>query len=330
MINRMKAIQVRTNGGPEVMEFVELADPTPGPGQAAVKLHAVGINFVDIYHRTGLYPVSLPAVLGAEGAGEISAIGPGVTGVKVGDRVASASLQGAYAQYAVAAVDRLVALPNAIDFDTAAAVMLQGMTAHYLVNDTYPLKSGETCLVHAAAGGVGLLLVQLAKRSGARVIGTVSTEAKAELARHAGADEVILYTQMDFADEVKRITGGEGVEVVYDSVGKTTFERSLTCLKPRGYLVLYGQSSGKVPPFDPGILSQGGSLFLTRPSLGDYTADRASLERRASEILRLTAEGKLDVRIGARFPLADAAAAHRSLEGRQTTGKVLLVPSEAR
>ena len=322
----MKAIQIRSTGGPEVMELVELPEPSPGPGQAVVKLHAIGVNFVDVYHRVGIYPSPLPLVLGSEGAGEVTAVGTGVAGLRVGDRVVSSSIPGAYAEHAAVPADRLVPVPKSISYETAAAVILQGMTAHYLVNDTYPLKKGESCLIHAAAGGVGLLLVQLAKRAGARVIGTVSTEEKAALAREAGADEVILYGQVDFAQEVKRLTDGAGVEVVYDSVGKTTFDRSLTCLKPRGYLVLYGQSSGKVPPFDPGILSQGGSLFLTRPSLGNYTADRAGLERRSSEIFRLTAQGKLKVHIGATFALAEAPAAHRSLEGRKTTGKVLLVP----
>lgn len=326
MINRMKAIQIRTAGGPEVMELVDLPDPNAGPGQAVVKLHAIGVNFIDVYHRTGLYPVSLPAVLGEEGAGEILSTGPGVSGLKVGDRVAYTSVSGSYSEQVVVPAERLVALPKGIDYESSAALMLQGMTAHYLSHDTYPLKKGDTCLVHAAAGGVGLLLVQLAKRAGARVIGTVSTEEKAALARGAGADEVILYTEVDFADEVKRMTNGAGVEVVYDSVGRTTFDRSITCLKPRGYIVLFGQSSGKVEPFDPGVLSRGGSLYLTRPSLGNYIPDRGSLERRAAEVFRLSAQGKLTVRIGATFPLAEAAAAHRSLEGRKTTGKVLLVP----
>lgn len=326
MINRVKAVQIRVTGGPEVMEITELAEPAAGPKQAVVELHAIGVNFIDVYHRSGLYPVPLPSVLGEEGAGEVVAVGAGVPGIKVGDRVAYTSVSGAYAERTVVPAERLVILPKAITYETAAALMLQGTTAHYLAHDTYPLRKGETCLVHAAAGGVGLLLIQLAKRCGARVIGTVSTEEKAALAREAGADEVILYETVDFADEVKRMTKGEGVEVVYDSVGKTTFARSLSCLKPRGYVVLFGQSSGKVDPFDPGILSRSGSLYLTRPTLGNYIPDRASLARRASDLFRLTGQGKLKVRIGATFPLSEAAEAHRSLEGRKTTGKVLLIP----
>lgn len=308
------------------MKLVELSNPTPGPAEAVVRLHACGVNFVDTYRRSGLYPISLPHIPGDEGAGEVIAVGSEVASVKVGDRVAYAGGPGSYAEQAVVPARMLVTLPDAVDFETAAALMLQGLTAHYLVNSTYALTRGESCLIHAAAGGVGLLLVQLAKAKGARVIGTVSTQEKARLAREAGADEVILYTEHDFVQEVKRITNDAGVEVVYDSVAKTTFEGSLACLKPRGYLVLFGQSSGKVGPFDPTILMGAGSLFLTRPTLSDYIPDRRSLEERSSEILDLVANGKLDVHIGARFPLAEAAEAHRSLEGRTTTGKVLLIP----
>jgi len=326
MINRMRAIQISEFGGPEVMRLTDLPEPTLGSTDVLVKLHASGVNFIDTYHRTGLYPVALPFVLGEEGAGEVVALGSRVRGVRVGDRVAYASVSGSYAELAAVPADRIVPLPKSIDYETGAAAMLQGMTAHYLVNSTYPLKRGEACLVHAAAGGVGLLLVQMAKMKGAKVIGTVSTEEKARLAKEAGADEIILYRQVDFADELKRLTDGDGVEVVYDSVGKDTFDRSLTCLKPRGYLVLFGQSSGKVDHFDPSILSRNGSLFLTRPSLPHYVADRAGLERRATEVMRMISARKLKVRVGASFPLADAAEAHRSLEGRKTTGKVLLVP----
>lgn len=326
MINHMKAIQINQTGGPEVMRLVDLPTPSPGESEVVVKLDACGVNFIDTYHRTGLYPVSLPHVLGEEGAGEVAEIGSRVTSFRKGDRVAYCSISGSYAEYAAVPADRLVKLPQAMEYQTAAALMLQGMTAHYLVNSTFPLKQGDTCVVHAAAGGVGLLLVQLAKLKGARVIGTASTEEKANLAREAGADEVILYSQEDFAEAVARMTNGQGVEVVYDSVGRTTFEGSLACLKPRGMLVLFGQSSGKVTSFDPSVLSQRGSLFLTRPSLGNYVADRNSLEARASEIFQLAASKTLKVRVGATFALADAREAHLSLEGRKTTGKVLLVP----
>jgi NADPH2:quinone reductase len=300
--------------------------PEPGPGEARVKLEAAGVNYIDIYHRTGQYKGALPLTLGQEGAGVVEAVGPNVTEVKPGDRVAYASQQGSYAEYQVVSSWRLVPVPAAISTQQAAAVMLQGMTAHYLCHSTYPLRPGDTALVHAAAGGVGLLLVQMAKRCGARVLGTVSTEEKAHLAREAGADEVILYTQTDFEAEVKRLTGGKGVSVVYDSVGKTTFDKGLNCLRPRGYMVLFGQSSGAVPPLDPQVLNAKGALFLTRPTLGFYTADRQELQSRTNDLFAWMASGELKVRIDRTFPLAQAAEAHRHMEGRQSKGKVLLIP----
>lgn len=322
----MRAIRVHEYGGPEAMRVEELPTPTPGAGQALVRLEAVGVNFIDVYQRSGLYKGALPFTLGLEGSGVVEAAGPGVSEVRVGDRVAYTGVPGAYAEHAVVPAARLVTLPAGLGARDGAAAMLQGMTAHYLVRATYPLKAGETCLIHAAAGGVGLLLCQLAKQVGARVIGTVSTEAKARLAREAGADEVILYTQQDFLAEVKRLTDGRGVQVVYDSVGKTTFEKGLDCLAPRGYMVLYGQSSGPVPALDPNTLNTKGSLFLTRPSLFHHVSTREELLQRAGEVLGWIAAGKLRLRIGATFPLAEAAEAHRQLEGRQTTGKVLLLP----
>jgi NADPH2:quinone reductase len=322
----MKAIRVHRYGGPEAMTVEEVPLPKPAEGHALVRLQAIGINFIDIYQRMGLYPVPLPFTPGNEGAGTVEETGPGVAEVARGDKVAYAGALGSYAEYAVVPAWRLVPLPEGIAPETAAALMLQGMTAHYLSHDTYPLRPGEACLVHAAAGGVGLLLVQMAKRRGARVIGTVSTREKAGLARAAGADEVILYTEQDFETEVKRLTGGGGVQAVYDSVGQTTFEKSLNCLASRGYMVLYGQSSGPVPPFDPQGLSARGGLFLTRPSLAHYTRDRQELLSRAGEVLAWAAGGLLDVRIGETFPLPQAGAAHRKLAGRQTTGKILLLP----
>lgn len=322
----MKAIRVASFGGPEVLRLEDVPVPTPGPGQALVRVEAAGLNFIDVYHRTGLYPNSLPFTPGLEGAGTVAALGPGVSGLRAGDRVAWSSVLGSYAEQVLAPAAQLVALPAGADVRTAAALMLQGMTAHYLTESTYPLKSGDTCLVHAAAGGVGLLLVQMAKQRGARVLGTVSTEEKAALARGAGADEVIRYTQQDFLAEVKRLTGGRGVQVVYDSVGQATFEKSLDCLAPRGMLVLFGQSSGPVPAINPSVLAGKGSLFLTRPTLFHYIADRASLEARAGAVLEAAASGRLQVRIERTFPLAEAAEAHRTLEGRKTTGKVLLLP----
>ena len=324
----MKAIRVHASGGPDALRYedIERPAPAPGPGQALVKIEAAGVNFIDIYQRTGHYKVPLPVTLGQEAAGTVSAVGPGVAEPKVGERVAYASLLGAYAEYAVVPADRVVVLPDGVSTQQGAAVMLQGMTAHYLATSTYALKSGDMCLVHAAAGGVGLLLCQIAKLRGARVLGTVSTREKAALARGAGADDVILYTEQDFETEVKRLTNGAGLQVIYDSVGKTTFEKGLGCLAPRGMMVLYGQSSGPVGPFDPQVLSQKGSLFLTRPTLAHYIATRAELLARSGELLGWIKSGQLTVRIERELPLAQAAEAHRLLEGRKTTGKVLLIP----
>jgi len=322
----MKAIRVHQYGGPEVMKLEELATPAPGPGQARVRLEACGVNFIDIYQRSGLYKAALPFSLGLEGAGTVEAVGPNVTAVKAGDRVAWTGVPGSYATHNLVPADRLVVLPAKLGFQDGAAAMLQGMTAHYLSSSTYPLKPGDSCLVHAAAGGVGLLLCQMAKMRGARVIGTVSTDAKAKLAREAGADEVILYTQQDFEAEVKRLTGGKGVNVVYDSVGKDTFDKSLNCLAPRGYLALFGQSSGPVPPFDAAVLGAKGSLFLTRPSLNNHTATREELLQRAGEVLGWIADGKLRLRVERTYPLTEAPEAHKALAGRQSTGKILLLP----
>jgi NADPH:quinone reductase len=322
----MKAIVISKTGGPEVLAYQEAEIPSPKAGEALVKLAAIGVNFIDVYHRTGLYPLTLPFIPGMEGAGTVEAVGPDVTGVSVGDDVAYAMTPGSYAEYAVVPAGRLVEIPRSIDMQMAAAAMLQGMTAHYLTTSTYPLKGGDVALVHAAAGGVGLLLIQMAKRAGASVIGTVSTEAKAQLAREAGADEVILYTRQDFEAETKRITNNHGVQVVYDSVGKDTFLKSLNCLAPRGMLALFGQSSGPVTSFDPGLLAQKGSLFLTRPSLHYYAATREELLWRAGEVLGWVRSGALKLRIEKTFPLAEAAAAHEELEGRRTTGKILLIP----
>lgn len=321
----MKAVRVHTPGGVDALRYEDVPTPTPGPGHALVKLDAVGINFIDIYMRTGLYKNPLPLTLGQEGAGVVEAVGPNVSEVKVGDPVAYTGVTGSYAEYAIVPASRLVQLPAGVDARTGAAAMLQGMTAHYLAHSTYPLKAGDTALVHAAAGGVGLLLVQMAKRCGARVFGTVSTDAKATLAKEAGADEVILYTQQDFEAEVKRLTNGRGVEVVYDSVGKTTFEKSLNCLVPRGYMALYGQSSGPVPPFDLAQLSPKGSLFITRPSLAHHTLTREELLQRAGDVLGWIRSGQLKLRIEQTFPLSEAAEAHRRLEGRLSTGKLLLI-----
>ena len=322
----MKAIRVASFGGPEVLRLEDVPTPAPGPGQVLVTVEAAGLNFIDVYHRTGLYPNPLPFTPGPEGAGTVSALGPGVSGFRAGDRVAWASGLGSYAEQVLVSAAQLVPVPSGVDTRTAAALMLQGMTAHYLSESTYPLKAGDTCLIHAAAGGVGLLLVQMAKQRGARVFGTVSTDEKAALARGAGADEVIRYTKADFLAEVKRLTEGRGVQVVYDSVGQSTFEKSLDCLALRGMLVLFGQSSGPVPAFNPSLLAGKGSLFLTRPTLFHYVADRASLEARAGAVLGAAASGRLTVRIERTFPLAEAAEAHRTLEGRKTTGKVLLLP----
>jgi NADPH:quinone reductase len=322
----MKAIVVEQCGGDEVLQYKDIETPQPKAGEVLVKLGASGLNYIDVYHRTGLYPLPLPFTPGLEGAGTIEAVGEGVTDFAVGQRVTYASQIGSYAEYVAAATDKLIKIPEKVDEQSAAAVMLQGMTAHYLVTSTYALKSGDTALVHAAAGGVGLLLIQMAKRIGARVIGTVSTEAKAELARGAGADEIIRYTEQDFEEEVKRITDGKGVQVVYDSVGKTTFLKSLKCLAPRGMLALFGQSSGSVEAFNPALLAQQGSVFLTRPSLFHYTATRKELEWRAGDVLNSVAAGELKLRIEKTFSLAETAEAHRQLEGRKTTGKVLLIP----
>ncbi len=321
----MKAIRIHANGGPEVLTLADVPDPKPGSGEALVKLEAAGLNYIDVYYRTGLYKAQLPFTPGLEGGGVVTEVGPGVTELKMGDRVAYTGVPGAYAEFAVVPAARLVKLPDGLDGKTGAAAMLQGMTAHYLTHTTYPLKPGDWCLVHAAAGGVGLLLCQMAKMRGARVIGTASTEAKAKLAREAGADEVILYTKQDFEAEVKRITGA-GVQVVYDSVGKTTFDKSLSCSAVRGMVVLFGQSSGPVPAFDPGILNQKGSIFLTRPSLVHHTATREELLQRAGDVLGWIQAGKLKLRIDLTLPLAQAPEAHRQLESRQTTGKVLLIP----
>jgi NADPH2:quinone reductase len=320
------AIRVYQVGGPEVLRYESVERPSPGRGQALVRVEAAGINFIEVYQRTGRYKVALPFTPGSEAGGEVVEIGDGVSEVKVGDQVASQNLAGSYAEYALAAAERLVRLPAGVTPRAGAAVMLQGMTAHYLACSTFPLAAGHTCLVHAAAGGVGLLLCQIAKRRGARVIGTVSTGEKAALAREAGADEVILYTQEDFATETRRLTAGAGVQVVYDSVGRTTFAKSLDCLAPRGMMVLYGQSSGPVEPVDPQVLAQKGSLFLTRPTLAHYVATQTELLERASVLLGWVADGSLKVRIGHEFPLAAAAEAHTELEARRTTGKVLLIP----
>ena len=320
----MKAIQVKETGGPEKLQLVDVPAPQPGPKQALVRIAATGVNFIDIYFRIGLYKADLPLTPGSEAAGTVEAVGPDVTAVAPGDRVAYAMARGSYAEYALVPADQLVKLPEAVDFNTAAAAMLQGMTAHYLTHSTYPLKSGDSCLVHAAAGGAGGLVVQMAKMLGARVFGTVSTEEKARIAREHGADEAILYTRQEFDTEVKRLTGGRGVDVVYDSVGKTTFDKSLNSLRPRGVLALFGQSSGPVPPFDPTILNGKGSLFLTRPSLAHYLLNREELLWRAGDVLGWIAQGKLKLRIDRTYPLAEAAEAHRALEGRHTAGKLLL------
>ncbi len=308
------------------MELVELPVPEPKANEAVVKLAASGVNFIDVYFREGRYKSPLPFIPGQEGAGVVTAVGPEAKTVKVGDRVAWSGLQGAYAEYAAVPAERLVPIPQAVSDREAAAAMLQGMTAHYLSHDTYPLKQNETALVQAGAGGVGLLLVQMAHNIGARVIATVSTEEKAKLARGAGAHEVILYTQVDFEAETKRLTGGKGVDVIYDSVGKTTFEKGLNLLRPRGMMVLFGGSSGAVATFDPIILTQKGSLFLTRPSLGNYIATREELVARSVAVFDMLASGKLRLRIEHIYPLADAQRAHRDLEGRKTTGKLLLMP----
>ena len=322
----MRAIQISQTGGPEVLVLREVPTPEPGPGEALIRIEACGVNFIDVYFREGRYPAHVPFVPGQEAAGVVVALGPGVTEVRVGDRVAWCGVPGAYAEFAAAPVARLIAIPDGITTRQAAAAMLQGMTAHYLAHSTYAIQKGDTVLIHAGAGGVGLLLIQMAKRLGARVLTTVSTEEKAALAREAGADEAILYTHEDFAAKVRELTGGKGVPVVYDSVGKTTFEGSLACLRPRGLMALFGGSSGAVPPFDLIQLSTKGSLYVTRPTLKDYTATREELASRAGDVVRWVAEGSLKLRLEYSYPLADAAQAHRNLEARKTTGKVLLIP----
>jgi len=322
----MKAIQVKQPGGPEAMQLVELPVPQPKANEAVAKLAASGVNFIDVYFREGRYKAPLPFVLGQEGAGVVTAVGAEAKSVKPGDRVAWTGLLGSYAEYAAVPADRLVTIPDGVSDRQAAAAMLQGMTAHYLSHDTYPLKRGETALVHAAAGGVGLLLVQMAHNIGARVIATVSTDEKAKLAREAGADEIILYTQTDFEAETKRLTAGKGIDVVYDSVGKTTFDKGLNLLRPRGMMVLFGGSSGVVPPFDLIALSQKGSLYVTRPTLGHYIATREELVERSGAVFGMMAAGTLKLRIEHTYPLAEAQRAHRELEGRKTTGKLLLIP----
>jgi len=322
----VNSIRVHKTGGPEVLRIEELPDPAPGPGELVVNIEAIGVNYLEIYQREGLYTVQRPFTPGSEAAGTVRALGSGVTEFRVGDRVVSHSMRGAYASRAIVAADRAVKIPEGITSKVAAAVFLQGLTAHYLATSTYPLKMGDNCLVHAAAGGVGLLLCQIAKKRGAFVIGTASTPEKLELAHDAGADETINYTSRDFVTEVKRITGEVGVAVVYDSVGRTTFEGSLNCLRRRGMLALFGQSSGPVPPIDPQILNRKGSLFLTRPTLNDYVATREELLQRSSELFGSVKDGTLKVRIGAEFPLVRAADAHRALASRKTMGKIVLMP----
>jgi NADPH2:quinone reductase len=320
----MKAVQVREPGGPEKMEIVDVPVPVPGPGHALVRIAASGINFIDIYFRSGLYKSDLPITLGSEAAGTVESIGPNVTHVAPGDRVAYAMVRGSYAEYAAVPETSLVKIPDTIDFDSAAAAMLQGMTAHYLANSTFPLNSGQSCLVHAAAGGAGRLTAQMAKIRGARVFGTVSTVEKAAVAAKAGVDHPIVYTAVDFETEVKRMTGGAGVDVVYDSVGKTTFDKSLACLRPRGMMVLFGQSSGPVTAFEPQILNTRGSIFLTRPSLAHYLLSRDELLWRAGDVFTAIERGELVLRVDRVFPLAEAGAAHRALESRATAGKLIL------
>ena len=322
----MKAIQVQKHGGPEVLALVDLPAPQPKPGEVVVKISAAGVNFIDVYFREGRYPAQPPFTDGQEAAGIVTEIGSGVTNWKPGDRVAYTGILGGYAEYATVPAARLVAIPRAVTDQQAAAAMLQGMTAHYLVRNSYALRKGDTALIHAAAGGVGLLLVQMAKQIGARVIATVGTEEKAQLAREAGADDVILYTRQDFEEQTKLLTGGKGVHVVYDGVGKSTFEKGLNLLRPRGTMVLFGAASGAVAPLDPVVLAQKGSLFLTRPTLAHHIADRAELDQRANDLFQAISQGNLRLRIEHVYPLRDAAQAHRDLESRQTTGKLLLIP----
>lgn len=323
----MKAIRFHETGAPEVLRLEEIAEPTLGPAELLIDVEATGVNFIEVYYREGWYPMALPSTLGGEAAGTVRAVGSAVSGFKVGDRVVSQNVRGSYAERAAVPAATAVIIPDGVSSKTAAAMWLQGITAHYLSTSLFPIGPGHRALVHAAAGGVGLLLCQMAKRRGAFVIGTASTPEKRALAHHAGADETIDYTTKDFAAETRRITGGAGVHVVYDSVGQATFDKSLDCLMPRGMMALFGQSSGRVPPFDPQILNRKGSLFLTRPTAAHYLATRAELEQRAKDLFDWFGSGQLHVRIGAEFPLARAADAHRALEGRQTTGKVLLLPN---
>jgi NADPH2:quinone reductase len=322
----MKAIRVKAFGPPEVLEYTEAPRPEPAPGEILVKIEAAGVNFIDVYHRTGQYQTGLPLTPGVEGAGEVAAVGMDVSKFDRGDRVAYAMVMGSYAEYATVPAEKAVPIPDGVDLRQAAALMLQGMTAHYLSHSTYPLQEHESTLIHAAAGGVGSLLVQMAKLRGAHVIGTVSTEEKAQAAGELGADEMIRYTEADFEEAVSRITGGEGVHVVYDGVGKTTFWKGLNCLRHRGMMVLFGQASGPVEPIDPQVLNQKGSLYLTRPSLGDYVATREELERRADDLFEWIENGQITVRIDRQFPLSKASDAHRYIEGRKTRGKLLLIP----
>lgn len=322
----MKAIQVSQTGGPEVLALVDVPEPKPKPNEAVVQIKSAGVNFIDVYFREGRYPAQLPFINGQEGAGVVTEVGSEVKMFKPGDRVAYTGSLGSYAEYAAVPESRLVKIPDGLDFEQAAAAMLQGMTAHYLLHSTYKLQAGETALIHAAAGGVGRLLVQMAKKIGARVIGTAGTKEKAQLALDAGADECIVYTEADFETETRRLTDGKGVNVVYDGVGKATFEKGLNVLVPRGYMVLFGGSSGAVPPFDLITLSQKGSLFITRPTLVHYTAAREELEWRAGDVLGWIAAGELKLRIHKAYPLVEAPQAHRDLEGRRTTGKLLLIP----
>lgn len=322
----MKAITVKQYGGPEVMSYEDVDMPKVAATEVLIKVEAAGINYIDTYQRSGLYQIPLPTILGLEASGTVEEIGNEVTRFSKGDRVAYTSVIGAYAEYAAVDEEKLVHIPDGVSFNEGAAAMLQGCTAHYLSQSTYPIKNGDSCLIHAAAGGVGLILIQMAKNAGAFVIGTVSTEEKAELARAAGADEIILYSQTDFKTEVNRITDNRGVNVVYDSVGKTTFEKSIDCLQRLGYMVLYGNASGPVTEFNPATLGPKGSLFLTRPTLFDYTADRKSLEWRSGDVFNWIEQGKLKLRLEHFFPLAEVQEAHRSLEGRKTTGKIILTP----
>ncbi|MBB5152684.1 quinone oxidoreductase family protein [Saccharopolyspora phatthalungensis] len=322
----MRAIRVAANGGPEVLEYTEAEVPDPQAGELLVEVAAAGVNFIDTYQRSGIYSMKLPFTPGSEGAGTVLAVGPGVTGFGIGDRVAWVMIPGSYAERAVVPADKAVRVPDGVDDRTAAAALLQGLTAHYLITSTYPVRTGETALVHAAAGGMGLLLTQLIKSRGANVIGTVSTPEKEKLAREAGADEIIRYTEEDVAQDVANLTDGRGVDVVYDGVGKTTFEASLASLRPRGMLALFGASSGPVPPVDPQRLNAAGSVFLTRPSLAHHILTREELDRRAEELFGWLVSGTLKIRIGGSYPLSDAGRAHEDLEGRRTTGKLLLLP----